>query len=159
MSVIIGNKLVLEPVTLELARNREALAEELGVPIDEAWPNSDFQELIDSDVADETQFWAVIHVAERRMIGEIGTKTTTHDPPFLSGKVVEIGYSLVPAYRGQGLGTEAVRLLCDWLFAVATVSAIRAETEPDNLASAGVLLKNGFEALGQSNGVYVFERK
>jgi [ribosomal protein S5]-alanine N-acetyltransferase len=159
VSVIIGNQLVLEPVTLELARNRQALAAELGVPIDPAWPNPEFAELLESDIAEETEFWVMVHVKEMKMIGEIGTKSLSNAPESLSGKVVEIGYGLVPEYRGKGLGTEAVRLLCDWLFAVATVRAVRAETEPDNLASARVLLKNGFEPIGQSNGLYLFERK
>jgi hypothetical protein len=156
VSVIIGNQLVLEPVTLELARNRQALAAELGVPIDPAWPNPEFAELLESDIAEETEFWVMVHVKEMKMIGEIGTKSLSNAPESLSGKVVEIGYGLVPEYRGKGLGTEAVRLLCDWLFAVATKPS--QTTSPQRVSSSRTDLSRldnlmGFTSSRENNGV------
>ncbi|MBL8048015.1 MAG: GNAT family N-acetyltransferase [Chthonomonas sp.] len=160
MSVIIGNQLVLEPVTLGLARVHADLQAELGVPIHPQWPNPEFHDMLHSDMPAELEFWAIIHVGDRQMIGEIGTKSPSHDPIQLSGTTVEIGYGIVPEYRGRGLASEAVRLLCDWLFSIATVRVITAKTDPKNLASAKVLLKNDFQPAGKSDeGRFVFTRR
>lgn len=58
--------------------------------------------------------------------------------------VATIGYSLLPAFWDQGLGTELARLLVE--FAAADgASEIRATTRDDNPASKRVLEKLGFE--------------
>jgi ribosomal-protein-alanine N-acetyltransferase len=61
--------------------------------------------------------------------------------------VVSIGYSVLPAYWGKGLGTELAALLVR--FAVVNLGAleIRATTLDDNPASARVLEKLRFTAL------------
>jgi ribosomal-protein-alanine N-acetyltransferase len=57
---------------------------------------------------------------------------------------VAIGYSLLPAYRGKGYATEAVRALTDWAFSHPTVLKIIAETLQDNRPSIRVLERAGF---------------
>ena len=57
--------------------------------------------------------------------------------------MVEIGYALVEAVRGRGIGSAA----CAEVLAVAWSDGARtviAETEPDNAASRRVLVKCGF---------------
>jgi len=71
-----------------------------------------------------------------------------HGPPDADG-VVEIGYSMLPSFREQGLATEAVQGLVDWACAHAGVRAIRAETLAHLLASRRVLEKSGFSAAGE----------
>jgi ribosomal-protein-alanine N-acetyltransferase len=56
----------------------------------------------------------------------------------------EIGYSVVRAYRGRGIASEAVRALVDEAFASAKLRKVRAYCVPDNLASRAVLKKAGF---------------
>jgi RimJ/RimL family protein N-acetyltransferase len=61
--------------------------------------------------------------------------------------VATIGYSVVPAFWGQGFGTELASLLVE--FAAGTLDApeVRATTLDDNPASARVLQKLGFSVL------------
>ena len=50
--------------------------------------------------------WLVTRRADGQILGDIGT----HGPPDSQG-CVEIGYSLAPSARGQGIGTAAVAAL------------------------------------------------
>jgi RimJ/RimL family protein N-acetyltransferase len=59
-----------------------------------------------------------------------------------------IGYSLLPAERGKGYGTEAVALLVDFLFLSADIVRISAFVDPGNPASQRVLEKSGFKREG-----------
>ncbi len=69
-------------------------------------------------------------------------------PPDAEG-AVEIGYSMLPSFREQGLATEAVRALADWACQDDAVSVIRAETLAHLFASRRVLEKSGFAASGE----------
>jgi RimJ/RimL family protein N-acetyltransferase len=55
-----------------------------------------------------------------------------------------IGISLIPEGRGQGFGTEAQRLLADYLFATTSVDRVEASTDVENLAEQRSLEKGGF---------------
>jgi len=61
--------------------------------------------------------------------------------------VATIGYSVLPAFWGQGLGTEMAAMLVE--FAAGTLGAleVRATTLEDNPASARVLVKLAFVVL------------
>lgn len=67
---------------------------------------------------------------------------------------------LVPEERGKGFGSEAVKLMVDYLFLHKDIVRIQAETHPSNTASQGILVKAGFskEAIIRkvffSRGVY-----
>lgn len=61
----------------------------------------------------------------------------------------EIGYVLMPQLWGQGLVSELVPHLADYLFKVSGALKIVAFTDPDNIASQKVLLKNGFRTAGR----------
>jgi len=74
-----------------------------------------------------------------------------HGPPGEDG-VVEVGYSMLPSFREQGLATEAVQALIDWACAHEPVRAIRAETLAHLLASRRVLEKTGFVSQGEREG-------
>jgi RimJ/RimL family protein N-acetyltransferase len=57
---------------------------------------------------------------------------------------VEIGYGLAAPYRGKGYGTEAVRVLADWVAAQPGVTAVTADVEVGNNASRRLLERLGF---------------
>lgn len=61
---------------------------------------------------------------------------------------VQIGYSMLPAFQGQGHATELVRELARWALAQPGVTCIVAETEWANPASVRVLEKSGFMRTG-----------
>lgn len=61
----------------------------------------------------------------------------------------EIGYRLFdPALAGQGYTTEALRLLCDYLFKVHTWHRLEVLSAPQNEASVRVAQKCGFSEEG-----------
>lgn len=74
--------------------------------------------------------------------------------------MVEIGYSIDEAYRRQGCATEAVSALVRWALAQAGVRLVTAQTEPGNLSSQRVLLKNGFvqEGFGEEGPLYLIRK-
>ena len=55
-----------------------------------------------------------------------------------------IGISLIPDARGHGFGTQAQRILADYLFATTPVNRIEAATDIDNLVEQRALEKAGF---------------
>ncbi|MEU9076498.1 GNAT family protein [Kitasatospora sp. NPDC004745] len=59
-----------------------------------------------------------------------------------------IGAQLRPEARGRGIGTEAQRLLADYLFAHTPVMRLEADTEDTNLAEQRALEKCGFTREG-----------
>ena len=62
----------------------------------------------------------------------------------------EIGYGILDEFQGQGYATEAVEAALDWAFRNPNVTAIEAETDPENTASQRVLAKCGFTANGKT---------
>jgi RimJ/RimL family protein N-acetyltransferase len=63
-------------------------------------------------------------------------------------KQLEIGYTLVPSERGKGLGSEAVKIMVDYLFLSKDIMRIQAQTDQRNTASQKVLEKAGFKKEG-----------
>ncbi len=67
----------------------------------------------------------------------------------LSGSEVPgIGYVIIPNERGNGYGTEAVKILIDYIFLSKNIVRITAKTHTDNIASQKVLEKAGFTKEG-----------
>ena len=56
-----------------------------------------------------------------------------------------IGCRLAEPYRGQGIAAQAVGLMVDYLYGQTDIEIITASTMIENLASARVLEKNGFQ--------------
>jgi RimJ/RimL family protein N-acetyltransferase len=67
---------------------------------------------------------------------------------WLNGNLLEIGYVLVPNERGKGYGTEAVKIIVDYLFLSKAIEHVQAITDVKNLASQNVLKKAGFKKEG-----------
>ena len=68
-------------------------------------------------------------------------------PPSVHGQV-EIGYAITPAFRGQGIATEAVGLLVSHAMRRGA-RRIVAEVYPFKRGSIRVLEKTGFQLMGQ----------
>lgn len=86
--------------------------------------------------------------------GEGGAPTLAASGGFMGppvGGSVEIGYSLLPQFQGQGYATEIMDALVEWAFTHPDVSTIAAEALPDNGASLRVLKKLGFVQAGIAN--------
>jgi len=106
---------------------------------------------------DKTMFgwgpWLIVQNAESVLIGSVGFK----GKPNRDG-IVEIGYGVVPAYRGQGYGFEAVEALVNWAFS-AGVRSIIAECQPHNVASVRILERLGMRRVGKQEGLLKWELK
>lgn len=76
----------------------------------------------------------VLHIARNEVIGDI----SFHGPPDPLGEAT-ISYAIVPAERGNGYATEAVRALVAWALERPEIRVIRAESDVGNHASHHVL--------------------
>jgi RimJ/RimL family protein N-acetyltransferase len=67
--------------------------------------------------------------------------------------VVELGIQLYePPQRGKGYGTDAIRVLTDWLFQAEVAERVQASTPKGNAAMRRVLEKLGFTFEGVMRG-------
>ena len=83
--------------------------------------------------------WAITIKDDPRLIGIIG-----HYRIQLENYRAEIGYMILPEFNGQGIVTEAVKEVVKYGFDIMKLHSIEAVIDPDNIASAKVLEKNGF---------------
>jgi RimJ/RimL family protein N-acetyltransferase len=89
-------------------------------------------------IGDPPAWWVHHIVVDGVVVGDIGF----HGPPGPE-RTVEIGYSVVPAWRGHGVASRA----CDLILQRAWqdgAEVVIAETDHHNVASQAVLLRNGF---------------
>lgn len=94
---------------------------------------------------------------ERRVVGSIGF----HGPPNAEGKL-EVGYSVDPACRRQGLAREAINAMFDWAHAQHGITSFIASISPDNEPSLRLADGFGFVRVGEQmddidGQEYVFE--
>jgi len=80
---------------------------------------------------------------KRRVVGTIGF----HGPPDAQGRA-EIGYSVDPVYRRQGLAREAVRALFDWAGETHGTHRFIASISPTNEPSLRLAAGFGFVQVG-----------
>ena len=101
-------------------------------------------------VKESPAWWIHQIVVEGVVVGDIGF----HGPPNPE-REVEVGYTVVPAWRGRGVASRACALILQqaWQDGADTVVA---ETDDGNVASQAVLLRNGFER--RPDGVFVINR-
>ena len=150
-------------VAPELARaaleDRTRLGQMLGAHVPQTWPGADFARMLPriargseraSPGAEPTRL--IVHTTDRTLIGETGF----HGPPDESG-TVEVGYSIIPAYRGQGFASEATCVLIDRALSRPGIRRVIAECLDDNVASLKVLEKLGMKRVDSAGGTLRFE--
>ena len=94
--------------------------------------------------ADPSKTFAFAIVVEDNVVGSIGAfrKENVHC------RTAEIGYYIAEPFWGQGIGTEAVRQLCQYIFKNTNIIRLFAEPFAYNTASCKILEKNGFQYEG-----------
>jgi aminoglycoside 6'-N-acetyltransferase len=112
------------PYTRDLAHAVVDDAEAVGVPSAARW-----MQLAVTDVED-------------RLMGDVAVWLDDDE------QLAMIGYTLAPEHQGRGIAAEAVGATIDWLFGVRKVHRVAATIDPDNVASARVLERNGFRYIG-----------
>jgi RimJ/RimL family protein N-acetyltransferase len=93
----------------------------------------------------------VERLSDGEIVGSVEYHTVSYGPGDAS-KAWMLGIELTPSARGQGLGTEAQRLLADWLFATTNANRVEASTDVENVAEARALEKAGFSREGINRG-------
>jgi RimJ/RimL family protein N-acetyltransferase len=101
-------------------------------------------------VRESPKWWIHQIVVDGVVVGDIGF----HGPPSPE-LAVEIGYSVVPAWRGRGVASRACALILQqaWQDGADTVVA---ETDAGNVVSQMVLLRNGFQR--RPDGIFLINR-
>jgi len=144
--------LALTVPMIEAIDQRGRLERLLGVRVADAWPPIDSSEFItlfgERLRVDPSQNgwgpWLMVLDNEQTIVGDAGFTGKPSDDG-----VSEIGYGVLPAYRGRGLATEAGRALLRWAFEQGA-TAITAQCEEDNIGSVRVLEKLGMQTTGRS---------
>ena len=101
--------------------------------------------------ADESETFAFAITVDNMVIGSISI--------FRQGNIhrqtAELGYYIAEEYWGKGIMTEAVKQICEYVFAKSDIIRIYAEPFAYNIASCRVLEKVGFQYEGtlRSNAV------
>ncbi|WP_263368151.1 GNAT family N-acetyltransferase [Edaphobacter bradus] len=161
---ICTSRLVLIAVTPELIRyeqtDQRRLAEQIRSTIPESWPPpywethvfdymlSQFEHF--PDQLGWPRYIVLNHLdGTRILVGSCGAHSHT-DPPV----ECEIGYSLLPAFEGQGIATEAIKALIEFLRQDPRITSITADTIPSLPGSIRVMEKCGltFDGPGHETG-------
>lgn len=148
-------RLVLVPQTMEQARALLA-GNDPGLPLAPGYPHADTLDGLGMWVehgGPDDGGWFVTLADDGRVVGDCGTLGPADD----DGRL-EIGYGLAAPFRGRGLGTEAVRIMADWLAGQARVRVLTAEVEVGNLASRRLLERLGFSLTGTHEQHWHLER-
>lgn len=81
------------------------------------------------------------------VVGEVGLVVVEPERGW-----AEIGYWLLPAWRGGGRAATAVGLLSEWVLASTPVNRLFARTRTENPVAAAVAERAGFERAGILDG-------
>lgn len=101
--------------------------------------------------ADENETFAFAIMVDDKVVGSIGIFRQGN----IHSQTAELGYYIAEEYWGKGIMTEAVKQICEYVFAKSDIIRIYAEPFANNIASCRVLEKVGFQYEGtlRSNAV------
>ncbi len=160
--MILTSRMRLLPATVTLARaeltDREEFGRLLSASVPDEWPPEILADALPLflewiEAAPDRAGWYVWYAVMRAPREALDLLAdNTDDILMASGGfkgppedgTVEIGYSVLPRFQGQGYAAEMVRALIDWAFAQPGVQRIIAETTEENTASVRMLRRLGF---------------
>lgn len=156
-------RLLLIPFSLEMKRmtlrDKSRLAGLIEARVSEDWPGDDLMDAlpffiaqIEKNPSDFIWDGLIVHKADRVLIGDIGFK----GGPDAAG-AIEIGYSIIPEYRGHGYMTEMAKSLIDWAFQQPEINLVTAECLDDNIGSIKVLEKLGMRRVAHEGNMLKWE--
>jgi ribosomal-protein-alanine N-acetyltransferase len=144
----------LIPFSLEMKRavmsDRERLPQMMEATVPDDWPGPDLREAMpffirrtEQDPHGEVWDGIIVHKEDRTVIGDMGFK----GGPDENG-MVEIGYSIVHAYRRHGYASEMASRMVEWAFQQPGINTVTAECLIDNVGSIKVLENVGMRRVG-----------
>lgn len=92
-----------------------------------------------SDPTDDAACFSVVQLADDELAGEALLWGID-----LHNRTAHIGISLRPAFRGRGLGTDVLRVLCHYGLVVRGLHRLQVETLADNAAMIRAAAQSGF---------------
>jgi Acetyltransferases, including N-acetylases of ribosomal proteins len=92
-----------------------------------------------TDPTDDVAVFSVVELTGDDLAGE--ALLWNIDP---HNRTAHLGISLRPAFRGRGLGTDVVRVLCTYGFAVRGLHRLQVDTLADNAAMIAAAVRVGF---------------
>ena len=138
------------PLLEALTTDPATFSEMIGSPVPDGWP--EFPEAIPSTLdflqhaSESDRPWSMqlfVETSSGALVGSGGFATPPDD------RTVEIGYEIAPGFRGRGLGAASARALVDRAHQSGQVDRVVAHTLAGPNASTGVLLRIGFEHIGE----------
>jgi ribosomal-protein-alanine N-acetyltransferase len=87
---------------------------------------------------------AAVDASTGDVVGHVGF----HGPPDERG-MVEVAYSVDPAFRRRGYASAMLAAALEWAAAVPEAKVVRASISPDNQASLATIRPFGFEHVGE----------
>ncbi|HEY0934714.1 MAG TPA: GNAT family protein [Trebonia sp.] len=97
--------------------------------------------------ASDAAVFAIVELASGELVGEALVWSMD-----LHNRSAHLGISLRPAYQCRGLGTDALRVLCRYAFALRGLHRLQLETLADNHAMSAVAERLGFTREGTTRG-------
>ena len=144
---LVGPRVALVPVPLTVARavlagrGLEEALHPLGLRAGDGWPHPDTADALRAlaEHGDEGDDGGWLITTGGEVVGDCGWR----GGPDGDGAVL-LGYGLAAPSRRQGIGTEAVAVLCAWAEAQPGVHRLVADVLPGNEASRRLLRRLGF---------------
>jgi RimJ/RimL family protein N-acetyltransferase len=96
-----------------------------------------------TDPTDSAAMFSVVDLADGQLAGEALLWGIDHH-----NRLAHLGVALRPGFRGRGLATDVVRVLCGYGFAVRGLHRIQIETLADNTAMIRAAERAGFTREG-----------
>lgn len=93
--------------------------------------------------SDDVAMFSIVELADGQLAGDALLWGID-----LHNRLAHVGISLRPSFRGRGLGTDAVRVLCDYGFRIRGLHRLQLETMADNKAMINAATRNGFTMEG-----------
>lgn len=116
------------------------------------YTEKDAREFIEAMLnSDKNTTFAFAITSAGKVIGSIGVFRQDN----IHSQTAEMGYYIKESLWGNGLGTSAVKQICNYIFAHTDIIRIFAEPFASNIASCRILEKSGFQYEGtlRSNAV------
>ena len=142
--------IILSPEQLSLMANDiQKFERELGVSYKGETVDDEYKRILESaakNVAEDPDnriwrsFWLIVRKSDNTVVGSSDFKRV----PDENGET-EIGYGLSKEFEHNGYMTETVEFMCRFAGEQEGVTAVLAETVPQNIPSQNVLKRCGFE--------------
>ena len=91
-------------------------------------------------------YWGITLADENEVIGTICIWNISEDKT--KG---DIGFELLPAFRGKGIMTKSLRLIIDYAFQELNFDELFGEVDPQNGKSINLMKKHGFELFDENS--------